>query len=129
MSELPVAEAHTTHDGAAVRWTEILALPEIAELRRRRRAVTLGLGLATVGLFAAFIIAFAYFPDVLGTTLILGIPLSLWIVLGEFMGTWVLVGVYFRLSRTYLQPAAGAASLAVTSAVAAGAAITEERPA
>ncbi|MFT4393557.1 DUF485 domain-containing protein [Gordonia lacunae] len=102
MSDIPVAEAHTTHDGAAVRWTEILGLPEIAELRRRRRAVTLGLGLATVGLFAAFIIAFAYFPDVLGTTLILGIPLSLWIVLGEFMGTWVLVGVYFRLSRTYL---------------------------
>ncbi|MCR5979365.1 DUF485 domain-containing protein [Gordonia jinghuaiqii] len=97
----------------------MLALPEIAELRRRRRTVTLGLGLATVGLFAAFIIGFAYFPETLGATLIGGIPLSLWVVLVEFVGTWVLVFIYFRLSRGYLQPAADAASTAVTSAIAA----------
>ncbi|WP_373194587.1 DUF485 domain-containing protein [Gordonia terrae] len=107
----------------SVCWTEILALPEIAELRRRRRIVTLGLGLATVVLFVAFIIAFAYFPDVLGSALLGGIPLSLWVVLGEFAGTWVLVLVYFRLSRGYLQPAADAARAAVTSAAAGGGAI------
>lgn len=102
---------------AGVRWTDMLALPEIVELRRRRRTVTIGLGVATIALFAAFIVGFAYFPETLGSTMIAGIPLSLWVVLAEFVGTWVLVFSYFKLSATYLQPAADSATAAVTAVI------------
>ena len=40
-------------------------------------------------------------------------PLSLWVVFSQFAGTWVLVYAYFRLTRTYIQPAADAAVAAV----------------
>ncbi len=98
---------HTDH------WTAALALPEVTELRRRRRRVTASLGLLTVALFSLFIVGFAGFPDTLGSTDIAGIPLSLWLALSEFVGVWILVYAYFRLSRTYIQPAADAAITAV----------------
>ncbi|MGA4688723.1 MAG: DUF485 domain-containing protein [Rhodococcus sp. (in: high G+C Gram-positive bacteria)] len=94
-------------------WTRMLHLPEIAELRRRRARVTNTLGGITVALFTSFLVAFIGFPDQLGTTDILGIPLSLWVVFSQFAGTWVLVWAYFRLSRTYIGPAVDDAVAAV----------------
>ncbi|BDB63013.1 MULTISPECIES: DUF485 domain-containing protein [Rhodococcus] len=94
-------------------WTRMLHLPEIAELRRRRARVTNTLGGITVVLFTSFLVAFIGFPDQLGTTDVLGIPLSLWVVFSQFAGTWVLVWAYFRLSRTYIGPAVDDAVAAV----------------
>ena len=94
-------------------WSPILALPEFVELRRRRRAVTTALGLIAIVMFAGFLVGFAYFPEFLGDNTAFGIPLSLWVVFSQFAGTWVLVYAYFRLSRTYIQPAADAAILAI----------------
>ncbi|WP_072801530.1 DUF485 domain-containing protein [Rhodococcoides yunnanense] len=94
-------------------WLPILDLPEFVELRRRRRRVTTVLGTVAVALFASFLIAFAYFPAVLGDTEIVGIPLSLWVVFSQFVGTWVLVYAYLRLSRTYIAPAVSAAVHAI----------------
>jgi uncharacterized membrane protein (DUF485 family) len=94
-------------------WLPILALPEFIELRRRRRAVTTSLGVVAIVLFASFLVGFAYFPDFLGDNELLGIPLSLWVVFSQFAGTWVLVYAYFRLSRTYIEPAAEAAVAAI----------------
>ncbi|MFC9551926.1 DUF485 domain-containing protein [Rhodococcus sp. NPDC056960] len=105
-------ESPTTVPGAAV-WSPILALPEFVELRRRRRAVTTGLGLVAIALFSAFLVGFAYFPEFLGDNTAFGIPLSLWVVFSQFAGTWVLVFAYFRLSRTYIEPAADAAVRAI----------------
>jgi uncharacterized membrane protein (DUF485 family) len=105
-------ESPTTATTATV-WSPILALPEFVELRRRRRAVTTGLGMIAITLFAGFLVGFAYFPETLGETTVFGIPLSLWVVFSQFGGTWVLVFAYFRLSRTYIQPAADAAVLAI----------------
>lgn len=94
-------------------WTRMLHLPEIAELRRRRARVTNTLGGITVALFTSFLVAFIGFPDQLGATDVLGIPLSLWVVFSQFAGTWVLVWAYFRLSRTYIGPAVDDAVAAV----------------
>ncbi|MCB8910758.1 DUF485 domain-containing protein [Rhodococcus rhodochrous] len=94
-------------------WTRMLHLPEIAELRRRRARVTNTLGGITVVLFTSFLVAFIGFPDQLGTTVVLGVPLSLWVVFSQFAGTWVLVWAYFRLSRTYIGPAVDDAVTAV----------------
>ncbi|MDV7241460.1 MULTISPECIES: DUF485 domain-containing protein [Rhodococcus] len=105
-------DASLTESGAAI-WSPILALPEFVELRRRRRAVTASLGVVAVGLFTGFLVGFAFFPEVLGGTALSGIPLSLWVVFSQFAGTWLLVYAYFRLSRTYIQPAADAAVLAI----------------
>lgn len=91
----------------------MLQLPEVIELRRRRTLVTNTLGGITVALFASFLVGFIGFPDQLGTHFVLGVPLSLWVVLTQFAGTWVLVWAYFRLSRTYIEPAADAAIRAV----------------
>ncbi|BAH50498.1 DUF485 domain-containing protein [Rhodococcus opacus] len=105
-------ESPTTAPAALV-WSPILALPEFVELRRRRRAVTTALGLIAIALFSAFLVGFAYFPEFLGDNSVFGIPLSLWVVFSQFAGTWVLVFAYFRLSRTFIQPAADAAVLAI----------------
>ncbi|AUM18867.1 hypothetical protein D092_14195 [Rhodococcus ruber Chol-4] len=94
-------------------WSAMLALPEVVELRRRRRTVTNSLGGLAIVLFASFLVGFAYFPGFLGETELLGVPLSLWVVFSQFAGTWVLVYAYFRLTRTYIQPAADAAVAAV----------------
>ncbi|MFE7421995.1 DUF485 domain-containing protein [Rhodococcus sp. NPDC057529] len=96
-------------------WVPMLHLPEMAELRRRRRTVTNTLGLVTIALFASFLVGFIVFPDQLGSLSLLGIPLSLWVVFSQFAGTWVLVFAYFRLSRTYIQPAVDDAVRAVTA--------------
>lgn len=96
-------------------WIPVLRLPEVAELRHRRRLVTGALGGLTVAMFTAFLVAFVAFPDRLGTVVVLGVPLSLWVVLSQFAGTWALVWAYFRLSRTYIRPAADAAIRAVTA--------------
>lgn len=89
-------------------------LPEFVELRRRRRTVTTTLGLVAVAMFSCFLVGFAYFPALLGENELLGIPLSLWVVFSQFAGTWALVYAYFRLSRTYIEPAAAAAIQAIT---------------
>src|SRR5690606_28445044 len=102
-------------------WSRMLALPEVAELRRRRKLVTNTLGGLTIVLFAAFLVGFIAVPDQLGSTFVLGIPLSLWVVFSQFAGTWVLVYAYFRLNRTYIQSAAHAAIRAVTENKEAGA--------
>ncbi|MGW0037745.1 DUF485 domain-containing protein [Gordonia sp. NPDC003376] len=96
-------------------WRSALALPEVAELRRRRSRVTALMSVLTIALFSGFIVGFAGFPHVLGNVEILGVPLSLWVVLSQFVGTWVLVYCYFRLARTYIGPAADAALIAVTA--------------
>jgi uncharacterized membrane protein (DUF485 family) len=101
-------------DDAAVKWSQMLSIPEFVELRRRRRTVTTSLGVVAIVLFAAFLVGFAYFPHSLGDNSVLGIPLSLWVVFTQFAGTWVLVYAYFRFSRTYIQPAADAAVRAIT---------------
>ncbi|WP_068165160.1 DUF485 domain-containing protein [Rhodococcus phenolicus] len=95
-------------------WARMLELPEVAELRRRRRTVTTALGTITIVLFASFLVGFIAFPELLGSTSLLGVPLSLWLVFSQFAGTWVLVWAYFRLSRTYIEPAADAAIRAVS---------------
>jgi len=95
-------------------WSEILRLPEMVELRRRRRVLTATLGSVAALLFAGFLVAFAAFPTELGDTRPLGIPLSLWVVFSQFAGTWVLVWAYFRFSRTYVGPAVDAAVAALT---------------
>ncbi|CAG7585152.1 DUF485 domain-containing protein [Rhodococcus opacus] len=105
-------ESPATAASAAV-WSPILALPEFVELRRRRRAVTTGLGLIAIALFSGFLVGFAFFPESLGDNTAFGIPLSLWVVFSQFAGTWVLVYAYFRLSRTFIQPAADAAVRAI----------------
>ncbi len=94
-------------------WSRMLQLPEVTELRHRRKIVTNTLGGITIVLFTSFLVAWIGFPDQLGSTSVLGIPLSLWVVLSQFAGTWVMVWAYFRLSRTYIQPAADAAIRAV----------------
>lgn len=94
-------------------WLPILQLPEFIELRRRRRRVTTSLGLIAIALFASFLVGFAYFPAQLGENDLAGIPLSLWMVFSQFAGTWALVYAYFRLSRTYIEPAATAAVIAI----------------
>lgn len=98
---------------AEVRWSDILTVTEFVELRRRRRQVTGWLGTAAVILLAVFLLGFAYFPAALGETSIAGVPLSLWLMLSQFAGTWVLVYLYFRLTRTYIQPAVDAALAAI----------------
>ncbi|MGN5237426.1 MULTISPECIES: DUF485 domain-containing protein [unclassified Rhodococcus (in: high G+C Gram-positive bacteria)] len=95
-------------------WSRMLQLPEVAELRRRRKLVTTTLGGATIALFTSFLIAWIGFPDQLGSNSILGFPLSIWVVFSQFAGTWVMVWAYFRLSRTYIEPASDAAIRAVT---------------
>lgn len=95
-------------------WLPILSLPEFIELRRRRRTVTATLGLVAIAMFSSFLVGFAYFPELLGENDLFGIPLSLWVVFSQFAGTWVLVYAYFRLSRTYIEPAAAAAIQAIT---------------
>jgi uncharacterized membrane protein (DUF485 family) len=95
-------------------WSRMLQLPEVAELRHRRKLVTNILGGITIVLFTSFLVAWIGFPDQLGAHSILGVPLSLWVVFSQFAGTWVMVWAYFRLSRTYIQPAADAAIRAVT---------------
>ncbi|MEE2030576.1 DUF485 domain-containing protein [Rhodococcus chondri] len=102
-------------------WTRMLQLPEVAELRRRRKRVTGTLGAITIVLFTSFLIGFIGFPEQLGSNSVLGIPLSLWVVLSQFAGTWALVYAYFRLTRTYIQPAADDAIRAVTENKEAGA--------
>ncbi|NDK90310.1 DUF485 domain-containing protein [Gordonia desulfuricans] len=97
-------------------WSSVLALPEVTELRRRRSRVTALMSVLTIALFSGFVVGFAGFPDVLGSVEILDVPLSLWVVLSQFVGTWVLVFCYFRLARTYIQPAADAALAAVSAA-------------
>lgn len=72
-------------------WSRMLQLPEVAELRHRRKMVTNALGGITIALFTSFLVAWIGFPDQLGSTSVLGIPLSLWVVLSQFAGTWVLV--------------------------------------
>lgn len=99
----------------------MLQLPEVAELRRRRKLVTGVLGTVTIVLFAGFLVGFIGFPEQLGSNFVLDIPLSLWLVFSQFAGTWVLVYAYFRLTRTYIQPAADAAIRAVTENKEAGA--------
>ncbi|MDV8009358.1 DUF485 domain-containing protein [Rhodococcus sp. IEGM 1318] len=94
-------------------WLPILMLPEFIELRRRRRTVTISLGLVAITMFSGFLVGFAYFPALLGENELLGIPLSLWVVFSQFAGTWVLVYAYFRLSRTYIEPTAAAAIQAI----------------
>ncbi|HET8993217.1 MAG TPA: DUF485 domain-containing protein [Rhodococcus sp. (in: high G+C Gram-positive bacteria)] len=94
-------------------WSRMLQLPEVTELRHRRKIVTNTLGGITIVLFTSFLVAWIGFPDQLGSTSVLGIPLSLWVVLSQFAGTWVMVWAYFRLSRTYIQPAVDAAIRAV----------------
>ncbi|WP_433609847.1 DUF485 domain-containing protein [Prescottella agglutinans] len=91
----------------------MLTFAEFVELRRRRRLVTNSLGTAAILLLAAFLLGFAYFPDQLGRTAVAGIPLSLWLMFSQFAGTWVLVYLYFRLARTYIQPAVDAALTAI----------------
>ncbi|QBJ98746.1 DUF485 domain-containing protein [Rhodococcus sp. ABRD24] len=91
----------------------MLTVAEFVELRRRRRALTNSLGGAAIALLATFLLGFAYFPDQLGGTTMAGIPLSLWLMFSQFAGTWVLVYLYFRLTRTYIQPAADAALTAI----------------
>lgn len=100
-------------EAATGEWSQILTVPEFVELQRRRRTVTTSLGVVAIVLFASFLVGFAYFPHLLGDNSVLGIPLSLWVVFSQFAGTWVLVYAYFRLSRTYIQPAADAAVLAI----------------
>ncbi|HEY5855714.1 MAG TPA: DUF485 domain-containing protein [Aldersonia sp.] len=100
-------------DAAATKWSQILTVPEFVELRRRRRRVTTTLGVIAIALFASFLVGFAFFPDVLGDNSVFGIPLSLWVVFSQFAGTWVLVYAYFRLSRSYIQPAVDAAVAAI----------------
>lgn len=102
-------------------WTRMLQLPEVVELRRRRKLVTGILGAVTIVLFTSFLVGFIGFPDQLGSNSVLGIPLSLWVVFSQFAGTWVLVYAYFRLTRTYIQPAADDAIRAVTDNKEAGA--------
>ncbi|MBD0322169.1 MAG: DUF485 domain-containing protein [Aldersonia sp.] len=102
------------HDAvAATRWSDMVTIAEFVELRRRRRIVTTSLGVVAIALFASFLVGFAYFPHLLADNFVLGIPLSLWVVFSQFAGTWVLVYAYFRLSRTYIQPAADAAVAAI----------------
>lgn len=96
-------------------WSRMLQLPELTELRRRRNLVTNVLGGLTIVLFASFLVGFIGFPDQLGTNAVLGIPLSLWVVFSQFAGTWVLVWAYFRLSRTYIGPAADDAVAAIAA--------------
>lgn len=98
-------------------WLPILALPEFVELRRRRRKVTTTLGSIAIGLFAGFLVGFAYFPALLGENNLFGIPLSLWVVFSQFAGTWALVYSHFRLSRKYIEPAAAAAVAAIEAHV------------
>lgn len=95
------------------RWSDMLTIAEFVELRRRRRVVTNSLGTAAIVLLAVFLLGFAYFPDQLGGTSVAGVPLSLWLMFSQFAGTWVLVYLYFRLTRTYIQPAADAALTAI----------------
>lgn len=90
----------------------MLTVDAFVELRRRRRVVTYGLGGAAALMLAAFLLGFAFFPDALGAT-VAGVPLSLWLVFSQFAGTWVLVYLYLRLTRTYLQPAVDAALAAI----------------
>jgi hypothetical protein len=66
------------------------------------------------GQLAPWGFGFAYFPHELGDDAVLGIPLSLWVVFAQFAGTWTLVYAYFRLSRTYIEPADDAAIWAIT---------------
>lgn len=106
----PVSDSRSA---PGVRWSEMLAVSEFAELRRRRRLVTGWLGAGTVVLLAVFLVGFAYFPDRLGETTMAGVPLSLWLTFSQFAGTWVLVYLYFRLTRTYIQPAVDAALVAI----------------
>lgn len=98
---------------AGVSWSDILTVSEFVELRRRRRLVTGWLGASAFVLLAVFLLGFAYLPDTLGETFLAGIPLSLWLMLSQFAGTWVLVYLYFRLTRTYIQPAVDAALAAI----------------
>lgn len=117
---------HTTDTGEhfaadELVWTRMLQLPEVVELRRRRKLVTGTLGAVTIVLFTSFLVGFIGFPDQLGSNSVLGIPLSLWVVFSQFAGTWVLVYAYFRLTRTYIQPAADDAIRAVTDNKEAGA--------
>ncbi|MGW5267612.1 DUF485 domain-containing protein [Rhodococcus sp. NPDC003994] len=95
-------------------WSEVLRLPELVELRRRRRVLTATLGAVAALLFAGFLVGFAAFPEELGETRPFDVPLSLWIVFFQFAGTWVLVWAYFRFSRTYVGPAVDAAVDALT---------------
>lgn len=112
MSELS-SLAPSTVDGPMT-WSAALALPELTELRRRRRRVTMVMGILTFVLFGAFIVCFAGFPEELGRNTLFDIPLSLWIVFSQFVGTWLLVYAYFHLSRAYLRPATQAALDAVS---------------
>ncbi|MFC9514833.1 DUF485 domain-containing protein [Prescottella equi] len=91
----------------------MLDVAEFVELRRRRSVVTNSLGASAIVLLAAFLLGFAFFPDQLGGNDVAGIPLSLWLMFSQFAGTWVLVYLYFRLTRTYIQPAADAALAAI----------------
>lgn len=95
------------------RWIDILGLPELIELRRRRRVVTASLGGIAAALFTTFLVGFAAFPQQLGDHDLLGVPLSLWVVFSQFVGTWVLVYSYFRASRVYIAPAVDAALAAI----------------
>ncbi|WP_020106753.1 DUF485 domain-containing protein [Nocardia sp. 348MFTsu5.1] len=96
-------------------WRAMAELPEVVELRRRRRLVTNVFCSLTAVLFTFFLVAFIGYPQQLGEHSFLSIPLSFWVVFSQFAGTWVLVYFYFRLSRTYLQPAADDAIRVVTN--------------
>ncbi|MGF7122771.1 MULTISPECIES: DUF485 domain-containing protein [unclassified Rhodococcus (in: high G+C Gram-positive bacteria)] len=109
------APVHGDRPGApaSVRWSDILSVAEFVELRRRRSVVTNSLGAAAIVMLAVFLLGFAFLPDLLGSSTIAGVPLSLWLMFSQFAGTWVLVYLYFRLTRTYIQPAADAALAAI----------------
>jgi uncharacterized membrane protein (DUF485 family) len=96
------------------RWQEALASPEVVELRRRRRLVTSVLMVVAAVGYLAFLAAFAYAPDLVAHTELVGVPLSLWLLFSQFALTWVLLAVHTRLTRTYLEPAQRAAVAVVS---------------